>query len=84
MHSGLKSQRAMFPDVDGTFELAAASPDDSLDVLAMLHEIGRGENGFSNDAHDLSPEAWPEYLGRLVRYTRKVGLNSGRVPMTTC
>lgn len=73
----------MFTDMDNAFELAAASPVDGLDVLEMLHEIGPGENGFGNGAHNLDRSAWPNYLALLANQAAGVGLAPRHVPQTT-
>ncbi len=65
------------------FTLTAASLSDGLDVLQMLHDIGPGENGFTNVSHDLDPESWPDYLAQLERYAKGVDLPQERVPQTT-
>ena len=64
------------------FALTAASLGDGLDVLQMLHDIGPGENGFTNPSHDLDREAWSAYLADQLRYAQGVDLPAGHVPQT--
>ena len=68
--------------MDSTFKLTAASLGDGLDVLQMLHDIGPGENGFTNPAPDLDLEAWSAYLADQMRYAQGVDLPAEHVPQT--
>ena len=66
-----------------TFALTAASLSVGFDVLDMLHDIGPGENGFTNRAHDLDRHTWSAYLADLVRYADGIDLPAEHVPQTT-
>ena len=69
--------------MNSPFTLTAASLGDEPDVLEMLHDIGPGENGFTNRAHDLESDAWSEFLADLVRYAEGTDLPAEHVPQTT-
>lgn len=63
--------------------LRAASPDDPFSVWEMLREIGPGENGFGNSAHDLPRRGFRKYLRGCADASRGIGLPPGYVPQTT-
>ena len=66
-----------------TLILKEASTDDKDDVLAMLHEIGPGENGFINLCHDMHPTEFPDYLQRKIDNSQGLRMREGHVPQTT-
>jgi predicted acetyltransferase len=65
------------------FILSAVSIDDGLDILQMLKEIGPGENGFQNNAYDLSQEDFPNWLQSRIDMSMGINLDPKYVPQTT-
>jgi predicted acetyltransferase len=63
--------------------LTEASISDGLDILKMLWEIGPGENGFQNNAHDVSERDFPKWLQSRIDMAKGIGLDPKHVPMTT-
>ena len=56
--------------------LRKASVDDTLDIYAMIKEIGPGENGFSNTAYKMEKAEFPNYLKRRVEMEKGIGLSA--------
>lgn len=65
------------------FSLKAASEQDGQDILDMLNEIGEGEQGFTNSAHNLNQAQFKAYLRHCERYHKGLGLLTNHVPQTT-
>ncbi len=63
-------------------ELRECSSRDGLDILEMLREIGPGENGFQNYAHDVRDEEFKDTIYRLIDVSRGIGLEQRFVPQT--
>ena len=64
------------------YRLVAASKRDGRAVFDMLYAIGPGENGFGNSAYGVPFAAFPDYLSKLEREAKGLGLAEGRVPQT--
>ncbi len=64
-------------------ELRELSLTDGQDLLDMLREIGPGESGFMNAAHDLTPEQFASYLQRQVDMSHGLIEPDRAVPQTT-
>ena len=65
------------------FSLEPASIYDAEDILEMLNEIGRGENGFHNHAYKLTWQEYKAYLNHSERNARGLSLEKGHVTQTT-
>ncbi|MCA9839592.1 MAG: GNAT family N-acetyltransferase [Trueperaceae bacterium] len=66
-----------------SFSLEPASIHDGDDILAMLNEIGRGENGFHNHAYNLTWKEYKAYLNHCERNSKGLSLDKGHVQQTT-
>lgn len=56
---------------------------DGVDVLQMLREIGPGENGFQNNAFNLSELDYSQWLQSQIDMAKGINLDPKYVPMTT-
>lgn len=59
------------------------SLNDGPDILEMIREIGPDANGFMNRGYDMTDGEFPAYLQRHVEMSKGIGLEPGKVPMTT-
>ena len=64
-------------------ELRELSMDDGHEILEMLKEIGPGENGFINDAYEVSALEFKGYLAKKVDISRGIDPEPQWVPQTT-
>ena len=65
------------------FQLNEAAVSDNEDILEMLHEIGPGAYGFSNDAHSLTLIEFKRWIEKQISYSHGIGLEDKLVPQTT-
>lgn len=63
-------------------ELRECSIEDGNDILEMIREIGPGENGFMNDAYNMSDTGFKDYIIRNINMSRGIGLEPAWVPQT--
>jgi predicted acetyltransferase/predicted GNAT family N-acyltransferase len=63
-------------------ELKKLTLDDGYDKLAMLREIGPGENGFENDGYDLDENGFHDFLRQNLDMAQGIGLKPEWVPQT--
>lgn len=65
-------------------ELRRLSVDDGPEIFQMLQEIPKEENGFENNAHGMTYEAFREWLAAKHRESLLEGITDGwKVPATT-
>lgn len=65
-------------------ELKKLSPDDGMDVYAMLQEIPKEENGLVNSGNGLSFAEYKDWLKKKCAESEQTGLVDGwKVPSTT-
>jgi predicted acetyltransferase len=60
--------------------LMALGPSKGKKEWTFLQELGRGENGFGNDAFGVHFDDFPEYLNKHMRFAHDADLPAGYVP----
>lgn len=63
-------------------ELRECSVNDGYEILEMLREIGRGENGFENSVYNIRDEEFRGVIHSWIDASRGIGLRPDHVPQT--
>jgi len=78
----MQTMMPMMTQAQMRVELRELSANDGPDILAMLREIGPGENGFDNEGFDVDEIGFRDYLHKKINESRGIDLVSDRVPQT--